>query len=196
MQEVASGAAGATLTALEEILQELSETAQKNGMSNAASTILLNIKNTMSDRASAQKSFNSMLAAYRADILPNIVTNWNHLSKEEQLSISHMHNFYCGMHLVVNMAEHSSEALKLVENNYDPMPTTHAFNSSEPGPIRLIRTTCKALERRGDEKSGCPMQFSAYLKRKGIKAMKLIHFRGNRFNILFANGARLYYMHH
>ena len=25
-----------------------------------------------------------------------------------------MHNFYCGMHLVVNMAEHASNALKLI----------------------------------------------------------------------------------
>jgi E1A/CREB-binding protein len=99
------------------------------------------------------------------------------------------------MHLVVNMAEHTSESLKLIEKNHN-QPTTHAiFTTSEAGTVRVVRTVCKALERRGDEKSGCPMQFAAYLKKRGISKNPLIHFKGNRFNILFANGARIYYMH-
>ena len=46
-----------------------------------------------------------------------------------------------------------------------------------------------------EKKSGCPIQFQAYLKRKEIPITKLIFFRGNRFNIIFANGARIYYLH-
>ena len=142
----------------------------------------------MSDRASTQKSFNTLLEEYRATILPAVVTNWDQLQENEKLSMTQMHNFYCGMHLVVNMAEHTSEALKLIERNYDSH-STHVFtNESEPGTIRLIRTVCKAFQRRGD---GCPLQFSSYLKRKGLAKNPLIHFRGNRFN---ANGARVYYL--
>ena len=118
----------------------------------------------MSDRAAAQKSFNDLLARYRADILPH-VQNWDSMSSSEQSTLAQMHHFYCAMHLVVNMAEHSSESLKLTEQNYD-QPTTHAvYATNEPGSIRLIRTACKAFERRGDEKSGCPLQFAAYLKK-------------------------------
>lgn len=176
---------------LQDILQELSETAQKNGMSNAAERIVSNIKCTMSDRAATQKSFNKLLANYRADILPTVMKNWDSLSKDEQSTLSQMYNFYCGMHLVVNMAEHTSESLKLVERNFNSSTTHAIYNESESSSVRLIRTACKALERRGDEKSGCPLKFAAYLKRKGIPTNLLIHFRGNRFNVLFANGTRI-----
>ena len=181
---------------LQDALQELSETAQKSGISSSADTIIANIKNTMSDRAAPQKSFNNLLATYRSDILPDVVSNWDSLPEDEQTILSHMHNFYCGMHLVVNMAEHCSESLKLMEQTTIPSATTeHAIhNKGESGTVRLIRTACKAFERRGDEKSGCPLQFATYLKRKGV-ACKLIHFRGNRFNIIFANGARIYYLY-
>ena len=184
------------MNVLQYILQELSETAQKNGSSsNSADTIIANIKSTMSDRAAPQKSFNTMLANYRSDILPEVVQNWDSLSTDEQTTLSQMHNFYCGMHLVVNMAEHCSESLKLIEGNFDRPITNYVMHTkSEPGTIRLIRTACKAFERRGDEKSGCPLQFATYLKRKGVTC-KLIHFKGNRFNIIFANGARIYYLH-
>ena len=171
---------------LQDVLQELPEAAQKCGISDAANTIITNITNTMSGRAATQKSFNSLLASYRANILPHVMTNWDGLSDTEQSTLSQMNNFYCGMHLVVKMAEHTSESLKLIERNYSS-PDTHAvFATNEPGSIRLIRTVCKAFEKRGDEKSGCPLQFTAFLKRKGITKNPLIHFRGNRFNVIFS----------
>ena len=73
----------------------------------------------MSDRASTQKSFNSLLAQYREGILPSVVQNWDNLEETDRQSISQMHNFYCGMHFVVNMAEHTSETLKLIECNHE-----------------------------------------------------------------------------
>ena len=39
----------------------------------------------MSDRASAQKSFNTLLQEYRLGVLPEVVKNWDNISKEEQL---------------------------------------------------------------------------------------------------------------
>ena len=110
---------------MQDIVQEFSEAAQKSGISNAADTIIANIKCTMSDRAAAQKSFNSLLATYRAEILPNVVKNWGDLTTNEQFALSRMHNFYCGMHMVVNMSEHTAESLKLLEQPYDS-PASHA----------------------------------------------------------------------
>lgn len=174
---------------MKDVIEELSESA---GTSSSADTIIANIKNTMSDRAASQKLFNSLLATYRSDILPDVVKHWDSLSNDEKTALSNMNNFYCGMHLVVNMAEHSSETLKLTEQNFESPTTDH--NKSESGTVWLIRTTCKAFERRGDEKNGYPLRFATYLKQKGVTC-KLIHFRGNRFNIIFANGARVYYLH-
>ena len=90
-----SGAAENTLQALQDIVQELSEAVQQKA-SNTAEHIIANIKCTMSDRASAQKSFNSLLEEYRASILPTITANWDYLTTNEKQSMSRMHNFYCG----------------------------------------------------------------------------------------------------
>lgn len=147
----------------------------------------------MSDRAQVQKSFNEMLAAYRTNILPTVIEDWNDLNdftEMEWQSMSQMYHFFCGMHVVVNMAEHASESLKLFEN---------ALNDSEAqqpdaGTIRLIRTACKSFEKWGDEKSGYQLQFTTYLKKQGIETNPFIHFRGNRFNVVFANGGRVYYL--
>lgn len=187
---MASGAADSTLQCLQDTLQELSECTR---VTNAAEKIIANIKSTMSDRASAQKSFNSLLADYRAQILPNVTENWEDLTDTERQSLAQMYHFYCGMHVIVNMAEHAAETLKLIERNYEDT-SKFAFNTdTESGTLRLIRTACKAFEKRGDEKSGCPLQFSAYLKRRGVaETSGLIHFRGNRFNVVFTNGARVY----
>ena len=147
----------------------------------------------MSDRASSQKAFNTLLSEYRAEILPKIVTNWDGISEDEQQSMSQMHNFFCGMHLVVNMAETVSESLKLFERDHNMEDTQ--LSDSESSTIRFMRTACKAFERRGNEKSGYPLQFNTYFNEHGIEQTPLIHFRGNRFNVIFANGGRVYYLH-
>ena len=185
-----SGSAQSTLEALQDTLDEMTRIASHKGYSEAGKTILANIKSTMSDRASAQKSFNTLLQEYRLGVLPEVVKNWDNISKEEQLSMARMFNFFCGMHLVVNMAEHISESLKLFEQ-------AHFEQQSDGGSgiVRLIRIACKAFEKRGDEKSGYPLQFNTYLSENGVEKNPLIHFRGNRFNVVFANGARVYYLH-
>ena len=149
----------------------------------------------MSDRASAQKSFNTLLQEYRSGILPSIVHNWENITVQEQQSMAQMFNFFCGMHLVVNMADHVSESLKLFEQAHLTDTQSVVSSDSGSGTIRLIRTACKAFEKRGDEKSGYPLQFNTYLKQNGVEKNPLIHFRGNRFNIVFANGARVFYLH-
>ena len=145
----------------------------------------------MSDRASAQKNFNSLLQEYRLGILPSVVHNWDNISTQEQQSMAQMFHFFCGMHLVVNMAKHVSESLRLFEQAH----LDDTQNNSGSGTVRLIRTACKAFEKRGDEKSGYPLQFNTYLNQNGVEKNPLIHFRGNRFNVVFANGARVFYLH-
>ena len=104
--------------------------------------------------------------------------------------MSQMYHFFCGMHVVVNMAEHASESLKLFENALNDSEAQQA----EAGTIRLIRTACKSFEKRGDEISGYPLQFTTYLKKQGIETNPFIHFRGNHFKVVFANGGHVYYL--
>ena len=101
------------------------------------------------------------------------------------MSMSQMFHYFCGMHLLVNMAENVTEALRLFEN-------ANGTSDNESCIVRLVRTACKAFQGRACEKSGCPLQFSSYLKQQGIDTNPLINFRGNRYNVLFANGGRVY----
>ena len=93
----------------------------------------------------------------------------------------------------VNMAEHASESLKLFETALNDVPAS--TQQAEAGTVRLVRTACKAFEKRPrqDEKSTYPLQFTTNPKKQGIETNLFIHFRGNRFNVVFANGGRLYH---
>ena len=123
------------------------------------------------------------------------VKNWEELSQKEKESMSEMYNFFCGIHFVVSMAETTSEAICLFEKAHHKDSDLEVTENTEAGTIKLIRTACKAFERRDDEKSGCALQFHTYLRRLGVKKVHLAHFRGNRFNILFQNGDQVFYLH-
>ena len=56
--------------------------------------------------------------------------------------------------MIVNMAETIAESLKLFEKAH--MDGTQQ-SEVESGTIRLVRTACKAFEKRGNEKSGYPL---------------------------------------
>ena len=198
LREMCTGSAQTTLDTLNEILADIEEVADKAlGVGNAANRILANIKCTMSDRASTEKSFNDLLTAYRSEILPTVVDNWGELLLEQREAMARMYNFFCGMHFIVGMADHTAEALRLFEITHQESETTTVSASTEPteaGCIRFIRTACKAFEKRGDQKSGHPLQFSSFLKQKGIQRVPLVHFKGNRFNIIFIDGGRVFFL--
>ena len=89
-----SGAAETTLQTLQNILHEIAESAEKQGISTSADKIISNVKSTMFDRASTQKSFNSLLSEYRAGILPIVIQDWVDFIPEEKQSMSQMHIFF------------------------------------------------------------------------------------------------------
>ena len=192
LRETADGTAQTELDTLNEILEDLSLAASASGKvsTEVGQKIIAQIKSTISDRASVEKCFNELLEQYRSDILPSVVEGWSDMSDGEQSAMSRMYNFFCGMHFITGMAEHTAEAIRLFESAESDTPS-----SGEAGAIRLIRTACKAFQRRADEKSGCPVHFTTYLRRHGIQKVPLANFRGNRFNIIFLNGARVFYLH-
>ena len=102
-------------------------------------------------------------------------------------------NFFCGMHLVVNMAESCSETLKLFERSIQSNETDKP--TSESVTVRLIRTVSKSFGPKADEKSGYPIKFMSFLRQKGINRQHLAKFKGNRFNILFHNAAVVFFLH-
>ena len=118
LSEMLCGSAQCTLDTLKLILSEIDVVAGEG----SGSTILVNIKNTMSDRHIVEKSFNELLESYRSEVLPSMVEGWSDLSHDEQAQISNLNNFFCGLHLLVGMADASAAVLLQWEEANSDMP--------------------------------------------------------------------------
>ena len=93
------------------------------------------------------------------------------------------------------MAETIAESFKQFENialegNRVGAANTPGVNvfGTDSGTVRLVRTTCKALAKGADEKSGAYRQWNTYLRDAGVSKRYLQTFHGNRFNIIFLLG--------
>jgi hypothetical protein len=73
--------------------------------SSVAFKILENIQFIMSDRAATECVFNELLQTYREKLLEEHVENFNDLPDVEQVLLTRMYNFFCGLHLTVNIAD-------------------------------------------------------------------------------------------
>ena len=134
------------LDTLKQILQDINEMCDNH--ESVGYQLLTRIKkNTMSDRASTEKKFQSLLDEYRIEILKDIKNGWNILSDDEKDAMSRMNNFFCFLHLLVNFAEMCAEALlkferlHLKDNSVNKTDNSDAFpNRSKSGTVRLLRT--------------------------------------------------------
>ena len=68
-----------------------------------ARKVISNIKNTMTDRSSVEKSVNKMLETYPANILPEMVDGWTTLPEPVKQSMLSINTFYCGLHYIVGL---------------------------------------------------------------------------------------------
>ena len=72
---------------------------------------------------------------------------------------------------------------------------THGgYSNGESGTLRLIRSVCKSIHYRGCEKSGRMVTFEIFMEEQDICRLPIYQFLGNRFNIVFLNGAGIYYL--
>ena len=198
LTEMLSGSATHVLSTFQQILYVIDlELTTQSGSSHV---ILSKIKNTMSDRHIVETNFNTLLQSYPMEVLPSVVDNWAELGGDEQQSISTLNNFFCGLHLLVGMADVASSTLLHWELTHfeGTVGAAALFSSttrqSESGIVHLIRTACKALCKHGSEQSGVYQPFTTFLATNGIKKNPLVSFRGNRFNIVFYDAGALYYI--
>ena len=198
MREVGSGDAQAQLDLLKEVVGDVNEFAKKD----FSEKFFSSVKNLMSDRCNTQKKFNKLFIDYRSTVLPKIQSNWNELSEDEKAKHLNVHQYFCGLHFLVALADTSEACLKLWEGTVfqdlkEVGAVSHgSYSNGESGPLRLIRTICKLVQERGCEKSGRMVTFSTFLKEShNIITLPLYPFLENRFNILFLNGAGVFYLY-
>lgn len=127
-------------------------------------SILQKIQFTMTDRHVVNNSFRFLLDELRGS-LTDQTTN----IPEPTIGL------FCGMHLLVNLADVSEKALLVWESlvvvqgqkvGAGAMPG-FMTSKSESSSHRLVRTCNKALHRNGNEQCGVYQQFAAYMRSEG-----------------------------
>lgn len=112
-----SGSAEHTLDLLKQAIQEINRAGEERGKKNLGEQLLSHVKNTMTDRASVNTKFNTMLQTYRTGVLPIVKDNWDSISAEEKAALSRVNNHFCGLHMLVNLAELCSTVLLQYEQS-------------------------------------------------------------------------------
>lgn len=98
------------------------------------------------------------------------------MSEQEKQGLAKVNNHFCGLHLLVNLAEQCNAVLREFELIHLHQGDTQ--QSSESGTIRLIRTACKAFEKHGCEKSGKMVDFAEWSVSQGIESLHWPSFEG------------------
>ena len=202
LRDLSGGTAVEQLEVMKEVLKDVVSMREGEDKDGLVAKIIYSIKNLMSDRCIVQKKFNEILDQYRRDVVPTVVEGWEKMTELEQEKVLKMNDFFCGLHYIVGMADQTEAGLKVYEQllfgceKVGSLRTKRGYSKGESGTLRLIRTVCKAVQAKGCEKSGRPVQFQTYLRSvKGTDKVPLAPFKGNRFNITFYNGAGIYYLH-
>ncbi|KAK3091774.1 hypothetical protein FSP39_022550 [Pinctada imbricata] len=205
LREMFNKSSQCTLDTLKEILDDINEhcfTQETARQFHAGYQILANMRDTMSDRASTEKAFNTLLEEFRTTILPGVIYNWEEMSDNERMLCSRMNNFFCGLHLLVGMADACEGSIRKFETSFldgkhvgsSVKPELKRYHRSESGVLRLIRTGCKAFAIGEDEKNGVSLPWTTFLKEKGERN-KIARFKHNRFNLVFVLGEAIFYHH-
>ena len=74
-------------------------------------------------------------------------------------------------------------------------PLTHGcYSKGDSGALRLIKSVCKSVNKRGCVKSWRTVNFETFLKKNlNAKEIFLYRFLGNRINIIFLNGTEFFF---
>ncbi len=191
LREMSNKSSQTALSTLKQIVGDIS----KAGNSDAGKIIVSKLANTMSDRAATEVAFNTLLETYRAEILPDVMENYDALRDDEREGLTKLNNFFCGLHLLVHFADVATKAIHEYEKVYHEDAdhnAQHERSESEASTVHLIRATSKCLSRGGDEKSGCHIDFATFCALEREKVL-FVRFNHNRFNIVFTLAQMVYF---
>lgn len=205
MRHMVDKSAQSTLDTFKDILEDISTTCQSIKQSdNVGYKILANIHSTMSDRAKTEHKFHNILNSYRSELVPKFKQNWMNLSTTVQEKILELHQFFCGLHLMIGVADTINASFKDIQQLHDTMnvmPDEDEINlpgksEGDSAIVQCIRVVCKALAKGADPKSGRHRNWKTYCSRINHPeyVSMLQSFKGNRFNIIFLLGGNLYFL--
>ena len=176
----------------------------------AGTRLMRSIAHRVSDQATTEVKFNTLLETYVNDILPLIEAASAELEEEEeemeeedQRIVVRINNFFCGLHSLVHYADLADKAALEAETTFfgtkEDIPALNATfrKAGESGAARTVREVCKATSRGGNEQSGvydkAVTYFTPILKEEfDAQSLPFTPYLRNRFSILFHNCSAIY----
>ena len=212
MRHMADKSAQTTFDTLTEILGDITDTCKSlTGKDNIGHKLLTKITSTMTDRAATETKFHSLVDTYRRECLPLYYEGWSEMGETARTQAMKIYQFFCGLHLMVGMADHVNASLKSMEElhedsnmedfseiqNLEKSDTDLSQKTSESNVVRCVRLVCKTLARGGDAKSGKQKEWRTHCNsiNKPEFVSLLQTFKGNRFNIIFLLGGNVFYLY-
>ena len=163
---------------------------------------LTNIVARLSDRAATEMKLCQLIEEARKEILPTIKAGFDEMSKEDQDAASSILVLSCGLHGLIHFADCANTSLLEAEKGMfgavAPCTEPAMVKPLESATVQLIHACCKAFARGADERNGCHLEFSSYIlpfiRSANLHSLPLTLFRGNQFNIVFANASFIFFL--
>ncbi|KAF8383914.1 hypothetical protein PRIPAC_73056 [Pristionchus pacificus] len=115
---------------------------------------------TMSDRASTQQKFNSMIEEYRVTVLPKVIRGWDELSDTHQQELMKFHVFYCQLHVIANYTNVVLEALA----EHERIVTGRDVPSFSPTVFTVVKEVARLFGDRSAGLHSCSKEYKSLKK--------------------------------
>ena len=197
IQEMARGDTASFVETLSLLFKDLAEiyTDDADRINQIQAEMVVKVKNLMTDRHIVNKTFKEKFEEYRRDLFEKHLQDFRTLPQDQQDRFVKLHGLYCGLHVLANMGTAASKALKIYEDISLPESskiTSHSFNKGNARSFDLIFEISQSMTDSGNQRFGRLADWDAFLYNIG-ETNRIVSFLRHRFNVLFVDGAAIYY---
>ncbi|PIC41462.1 hypothetical protein B9Z55_008868 [Caenorhabditis nigoni] len=183
IEPVAEKSAQTALNALENTISQMPEASP-----NFFKQFLVSVRSTISDSARTEIKLNELLVNARKKAVPEIVADYDKLTKDEKAEFTYFSQYFCQLHVISN---YTNVVLKtLLEHE---LGTSKGLKIGEPSVFTLIKNVSQLFGQRGSGLHGILQMWSAWCEKYQINRFTFPSFIGNRFNILFVIASRVFF---
>ncbi|GMR59090.1 hypothetical protein PMAYCL1PPCAC_29285, partial [Pristionchus mayeri] len=150
-------------------------------------SVMIKIKNLMSDRASTETLFNKIFKSVR-DCFLELREGWESLASEEQEEAQSLCIHFCQLHAVANL--YGIVSGELVDQECESR--LHPVDSSSAGFATVVREIPRYLSTRSAGAHREHKEWMEFMKLMGIQGGTIPSLAGHRFNIHFLIAARVF----
>ena len=166
------GTAERLFHSMKECLENTAETLNKiKNSESELSKMLMNIKNTMTDRHSVNNNVDDLLEEWKAEIAKISIEGFENMSENDKKYFSSINRLRCSLHFLLGLAKAAESGLLEYDKFAREKPiksNCRLISPSESSTTRTIKTVCKTFEEHGLEQAGVMAPFAVHLRNNPV----------------------------